>query len=264
MHVVAQVGDDEREVRERVGAEVPPERRERDDPPQPPRARGDVLEVEQRIVLLRVAAGRRTREARRRQSLCIGLPRLSGPFERVREVPCRDDTARAVARHPFRRARDEREVVGQARVGDPVVVGQEGIASGECGECRRLAASDHLRELLVLEDDDHDTVRCRDSRCVDTGCSGREPCDGERQNDAERRRGRGLRRHRSRPHDPADRAPRLERQVATRGDVVVPRTSPATVPSCAMRSATATRRRWWEERRAATSRVPSSDVTSPW
>jgi hypothetical protein len=89
VHVVAEVRDHEREVREPVRGQIAAEPRERDDAVAAcPRA-GDVAEVEERIVLLRVAAGRAAREARVRQILSVRLPGLPGGGERVGEAAAR-------------------------------------------------------------------------------------------------------------------------------------------------------------------------------
>src|SRR4051812_42719367 len=63
VHRVAHVRDDQREVRERVFAEVDAQLREGNDPFTSPWVGGDVAEVDERIVFLCVAPGPRAGEA---------------------------------------------------------------------------------------------------------------------------------------------------------------------------------------------------------
>ena len=156
VHVVAEVGDDEREVGQPVPREVTRKPGERDDTRAPRTRADDVAEVEERVVLLRVAAGRASGEARIREILGVGLPRFSSPLERVGEAARRDDAVGAIARDPLRRAGDEREIVRQARVGDGVVVRQRCVAAGECVERRRGGTAGDLGRLVVLEHDEDD------------------------------------------------------------------------------------------------------------
>src|ERR1043165_8518026 len=106
--------------------EVAPEPGERNDAVAARPRVGDVADVEERIVLLRVAAGRAAREAGVRETLGVRLPGLAGGLERVGETPGANDAVGAVARDPVRRARDEGEIVRQARMTDGVVLRERG------------------------------------------------------------------------------------------------------------------------------------------
>ena len=143
MHRVAEVRHDEREVGQRAGVEVSLELRQRHDPPAPRGARDDVAEVQERHVLLGVAARERAGEARTRQALGIRLPAAARRLERVGEVPRSDDARGAVVVDALCSARDERDVVRQARVGDAVVPGEPHVAARQRGEGRRRAGADH-------------------------------------------------------------------------------------------------------------------------
>ena len=56
VHVVAEVGNDQREVGEPTCGQISSERTERDDPTQAIGARDDVREIDEGVVLLRVAS----------------------------------------------------------------------------------------------------------------------------------------------------------------------------------------------------------------
>jgi hypothetical protein len=158
MHVVAEVRDDEGEVREAVAGKVAAEPREGDDAvAMYPRA-GNVAEVEERVVLLRVPAGRATGEPGIREILGVRLPRLACGREGVGKVAGVDDAPGAVARDSVRRAGDEREVVREARMRDGVVLGQGCVAARELVERRRVGVAGDRRRLVVLEHD-YDDVR---------------------------------------------------------------------------------------------------------
>ena len=162
VHVVAEVRHHEREVRQPVPRQVAPELGERYDAVAACPGAGDVAEVEERVVLLRVAAGRAAGEAGIREILGIRLPGLAGGRERVGEAPGVDDAVGAVARDPVRGAGDEREVVRQARVADGVVLRQRGVAVRERVERRRVGAPGDRARLVVLEHDDDDMREVRD------------------------------------------------------------------------------------------------------
>ena len=155
MHVVAEVRDDEGEVREPVAGKVAAEPREGDDAVAAcPRA-GNVAEVEERVVLLRVPAGRATGEPGIREILGVCLPRLTCGRESVGKVAGVDDALGAVVRDPVRRAGDEREVVRKARMRHGVVLRQGRVAARELVERRRVGVAGDRRRLVVLEDDDN-------------------------------------------------------------------------------------------------------------
>src|SRR6185437_13386442 len=97
--------------------EVTRKLRERDDTRAPRTRADDVVEVEERVVLLRVAASRASGEAGIRKILGVGLPRFPSRLEGVGEAARRDDAVGAIARDPLRRTGDKREIVRQARVG---------------------------------------------------------------------------------------------------------------------------------------------------
>ena len=156
MHVVAEVRDHEGEVGKPVTGEVPREPGERDDAVAAGTRVDDVAEVEERVVLLRVPARRAAGEARIREPLGVGLPRLPGSRERVGKAPGLDDAACAIARDPLCRAGHEREVVRQARVGDGVVVRHRCAAPRERVERRCRGIAGDRRRLVVLEHHEND------------------------------------------------------------------------------------------------------------
>src|SRR5712692_2938712 len=159
--VVAEVGRDPGELRKAPPSEVTGELRQRHDLRA---ARGvvhDVVEVQERVVLLGVQARRRSGEARRGHALHVGLPRDPGMLELVHEIGAGDMTVGAVRCDAEGRATDQREVVGQRRVGDGEGVGREpGLPRQPVDEGRPLVA-DHCAVLLVLHDH-HDDVREED------------------------------------------------------------------------------------------------------
>src|SRR5207237_2827433 len=97
VHVVAEVRDHEGEVGKPVTGEIPREPGERDDAVAAGTRVDDVAEVEERVVLLRVPARRAAGEARIREPLGGGLPRLPGSRERVGKAPGLDDAACSMA-----------------------------------------------------------------------------------------------------------------------------------------------------------------------
>ncbi len=75
MHVVAEVGDDEREIGQRAPGEVSGEGRERDDGASAASlVAGDVVVIEERVMFLRIVSGRGPEEAGGWHPLEIGLP----------------------------------------------------------------------------------------------------------------------------------------------------------------------------------------------
>ena len=161
VHVVAEVRRDERKGRQPAAREVAGELRQRDDTAKACPARDDVAKVEERHVLLRVAPVGAARVAGARQPLGVALPAEARALERVRKVPAGDDARGAVRADPVRRAGDESEVVGQARVRHPAVAGEHRIAAGQGVEIRRSSVAEHLALGLVLEHDDDHVLEAR-------------------------------------------------------------------------------------------------------
>ena len=181
VHRMAEIRDDEREVGQAACSKIRSEPCQRDDLRPPARTPGDVLEVRERVVLLRVAPVGAAEEARRGKPLGVCLPGLSGRLERVGEVRGRDGAGRAVGGDPVGRSRDESEVVRQARVRDAVVARQPRVAPRVRVERRSGAIAEHAARFLVLEDhhdhvverrdrDDDGRGRCRNGQRRHDGC----------------------------------------------------------------------------------------------
>ena len=162
VHVVAQVGRDERVVGGRAHPrEVRGQARERHHMALAPgRVVEDVPVVEERHVPGRVERGVRRGESRRRDALCIGLPGQAGSLEAVGDVGRRDGVpggrrAEVVDDTLVRTAR-ESDVVGQAGVKQRRVARGQGVLVCQPVDERRLRIADDLARGVVLHQDDED------------------------------------------------------------------------------------------------------------
>ena len=162
MHVVADVRGDEGEARQPVCAKIAAELGQRHDAAEACRLRDDVAKVEKRHVTLGVQPRGRAGEASMREPLGVALPGQVRTLEAVRQVLRGDDAGRAVVADPLRAARDERDVVRQARVRDAAVARQRHVLGGQRVEVRRVGIPDDVLPRLVLDHDHDDVVELRD------------------------------------------------------------------------------------------------------
>ena len=159
VHVVAQVGRDPDQPRQRVRPLVGGQLRQRDDPRTAARVTRDARVVGERIVLLGVLAGSGTGEARPRKVLYVGLPGDLGALQLIDNAGGGDVAARAVAVDPECGAAGQGEVVGQRRVGDGEHRARQPVAARERIDVGRRARADDVAVLLVLHHHDGDVRR---------------------------------------------------------------------------------------------------------
>ena len=165
VHVVAHVGSDERVIRRgRRGLQVGGHLRERHHVRLAPRGVGaDVVEVDERVVLLRVWIAVPD-EAGGRHRLLVSLPAAAPVLQGIREVGGRHPARCAVRRDAVRAASGEREVVGQARVRDAEVAGGQRARRQEAVDVGRGGAADDLAVRVVLHHDHEHVVVGRHGR----------------------------------------------------------------------------------------------------
>ena len=121
----------------------------------PRRIVGQVRDVHERIMLLRVGTGRDAPVAGHRHGLHVGLPADPPGVELVDQRLALDPASTAVRVDAEGRARQQLEVVRQAGVGRAVGVLRRAEASGQTVEVGRLWITDDGALLPVLEDHHH-------------------------------------------------------------------------------------------------------------
>ena len=152
VHVVAQVGGEEGDRRQPVP--VGPQRRGG----QVGGGAGEVGEVHPRAVLARVPPRRAHRGARTGKRLGVSHERPARGEERGAEVGRVEAVVAAVVGDALGAPREQREVVGLARVGFGVRVGEARPGLGQGVQVGRAGAPEDLAGVLVLHDDDQHVV----------------------------------------------------------------------------------------------------------
>jgi hypothetical protein len=155
VHVVLEVGHDHHEPGQPPAAQVRSEPVERDYPVAAGRRGVDVVKVGEGIGLLGVRAGPDYGRAGRRQALVVGLPGDVGPLQLVDQVAAGPVAAAAVAVEAERAPGQQGHVVGQRRVRDRVVAGEQRPVRRQPVQERRPAGPDDLAKLMVLLDHEH-------------------------------------------------------------------------------------------------------------
>ena len=118
-------------------------------------------EVGERVVLLGVGVRFAGRRARARQTFLVGPPSDARARELRGDGWSAERVGAAVVGDALCRARDQREVVGQRRVGDAAPSSRAAEGAGERVEVGHVARTDDFRAVAVLLDDHHDVRRRR-------------------------------------------------------------------------------------------------------
>ena len=212
VHVVAQVGREERDRRQPVPRGAHGRRG------QVGGGAGQVGEVHPRAVLARVAARRAHRRARLREAFGVARERASRREERGAEVGCGEAVVAAVVGDALGAPGEQRQVVGLARVGLGVRVGEARPGPGEPGEVGRRGVADDLAGVLVLHDDDQHVIGPGERGGCSRGARGGGQQSGRRERDeaGEATGGHGEQCGEHRPDRAAARARRSALRVAER------------------------------------------------